>query len=266
MTVGALIFAFNNSSIDYVSMAAWSAKNVRRHLNIPTCLVTNSKDVPDVFDHVVTADPAGTDNRYHHDLDATVPWYNANRVDAYSLTPWDQTLVLDADYVVACSILRKILESPQDFMCHRMAYDIVSISTFDELNWFGKFRMPMWWATVMMFRKSNTAHFIFDSMQMIRNNWQHYCNIYGIQKRTYRNDHALSISLALVSGHSLQVDDIPWLLPTLVPEHKLNQIDDDAYRVDYTTSKGKKQWMRWNNMDFHAMGKAHLGGIIANSR
>ena len=41
MTAGALIFAFNNEQIDYVSMAKWSAKNIERHLGIPTRIITN---------------------------------------------------------------------------------------------------------------------------------------------------------------------------------------------------------------------------------
>ena len=36
MTTGALIFARNNEQIDYESMARWSAKNIERHLGIPT--------------------------------------------------------------------------------------------------------------------------------------------------------------------------------------------------------------------------------------
>ena len=42
MTTGALIFARNNEQIDYEAMACWSAKNIERHLGIPTHIVTDN--------------------------------------------------------------------------------------------------------------------------------------------------------------------------------------------------------------------------------
>ncbi len=41
MTTGALIFAFNNEQTDYVAMAGWCARNIRRHLDIPVAIVTD---------------------------------------------------------------------------------------------------------------------------------------------------------------------------------------------------------------------------------
>ena len=95
MTTGALIFAFNNSEIDYLSMAAWSAKRIRRHLNIPVAVVTDSTEHTDVFDKVIQAIPEGSGTRHFTDFGTNVAWHNANRTTAYELTPWDQTLVLE---------------------------------------------------------------------------------------------------------------------------------------------------------------------------
>ena len=146
MTTGALIFAFNNEQIDYVSMARWSAGNIERYLGIPTHIVTDQEVA-------IT----GTNDRWFEDFGTVVTWHNESRVNAYELSPWDQTLVLDADYVVASSQLRTVLDSNQDFLAHRWAYDITGLSNFDELNYFGDNRMPMWWATVMMFRRGDHA-------------------------------------------------------------------------------------------------------------
>ena len=263
MTTGALIFAFNNEEIDYVSMAAWSAKNIRRHLGISTAIVTDADTVPDVFEHVIRVPKTGTDTRYFDDIGATVTWYNASRVDAYTLTPWDQTLVLDADYVVASDCLKKILTTSKDFMCHNWAWDLTMINNFDGLNTFGTHKMPMWWATVMMFRKSNTAQFIFESMHMICENWQHYRDLYGIQKKTYRNDFALSIALGIVSGHTQQVDNIFWPLASVMPEYKLEKLESDYYVITYQDQQACWKNMAWHGMDFHAMGKRHLEAIVA---
>lgn len=265
---GALIFAFNNEHTDYVSMARWSAANIHRHLDIPVCLITDKKDQDfQGFDKVISVGPVNLDQankRYFDDYNTNVTWHNTNRVDAYKLSPWDQTLVLDADYVVASSQLRVLLNSQEDFMCHRFAYDITGLQTFDDLNWFGRNRMPMWWATVMMFKRSKKAEIIFEAMTMIRDNWTHYQHLYGNLRSTYRNDHALSIALNIENGHTLQTRDIPWNLASLTPAHTLTQLDVDHYRVDFATADKKPRWLSIQQ-DFHAMGKKQLGGIVGHT-
>ena len=265
MTTGALIFAFNNEQIDYVAMANWSARNIHRHLDIPVFVVTDKEPAtPNVFDRVIIAAPVDAGQRYFNDYDSNVTWHNTNRMDAYTLSPWDQTLVLDADYVVASDQLRTVLNSRQDFVCHRWATDITGLRTFEDLNYFGNHRMPMWWATVMMFRRDTSAELLFEMMQMIRDNWTHYRNLYKNPVSTYRNDHALSIALNTLNGHTLCVDAIPGTLASLTPEHRLTQLDADSYRVDFLTPDKKPRWIMLTQ-DFHAMGKQQLGAIVANS-
>ena len=58
MNTGALIFAFNNQETDYVAMAVWSAQNIRRHLNIPTSIVTDRSIDHAVFDQVIVTSVA----------------------------------------------------------------------------------------------------------------------------------------------------------------------------------------------------------------
>ena len=264
MTTGALIFAYNNDQIDYVGMAAWSARNIRRHLDIPVAVVTD-KTVPNgLFDHVIVQSNTEINTRYFSDYGAHVSWRNTNRASAYELSPWDQTLVLDADYVVASSQLKTILNSSQDFLVHNHAYDITGINDFCGLNYFGKYNMPMSWATVMVFRRSQHVEMIFDCMNMIRNNWDHYCKIYSINNVTYRNDYALTIALGIVNGHVPTVNPIPWSLSSLTPDHCLQQLDVDQYRVDFVNSEKKSRWITIHNQDFHAMGKQQLEIIVGN--
>jgi hypothetical protein len=267
MTTGALIFAFNNESTDYVAMAGWSADRIHRHLNIPVAIVTDADPADPRLvsaDQIINAAPVSGGKRRFEDNQTGVSWYNAGRTSAYSLSPWDQTLVLDADYVVCGNGLRTVLDSPQDFMCHRYAWDITDLDNFDGLNHFGANRMPMWWATVMMFRKSNIAQYIFDSMAMVRENWPHYKNLYHFPSGQYRNDYALSIALGIVSGHTLQVDNIPFGLATIVPGPSIRQLDTDYFEITYTGQDKKPKTLAWQGMDFHAMGKKQLGDIVGN--
>lgn len=263
MTTGALIFAFNNEQTDYLSMAAWNAARIKRYLDIPVAVVTDAKgkDLAD-FDRIIWADAESGGTRYFDDYGATVTWHNAGRVNAYNLTPWERTLVLDADYVVDSDNLVPVLESPKDFLCFAKAYDITSPLEYLSPN-FGRHKFPMYWATVMMFRKTSLAQYIFDTMHMIKQNWNHYRAIYGIHRTTYRNDYALSIALALVNGHTLQISAIPWSMPSVLPDDDLSR-ENEHWKIRYQDPLKKPKEMIFKGLDFHAMGKRHLETIIAN--
>lgn len=250
MTTGALIFAYNNEQTDYVAMAKWSAKNIERHLGIPT--------------HIVTGESTSSNSRYFSDYGTNVTWHNTTRTDAYSLSPWDRTLVLDADYVVASDQLKVLLESNEDFLAPNVAFDIVGLNDFAGLNYFGLHKMPMLWATIMMFRKSIKAKLIFNTMEMVRDNWAHYRALYGNNNASYRNDHALTIAINVVNGHTNDYPLMPWKLASLTPDHTLTQLSKDSYRIDYQSQDGKPKWITVTGQDFHAMGKKHLGEIVAN--
>ena len=250
MTTGALIFALNNGATDYAAMAAWSAKNIERHLGIPT--------------HIVCDGDQHTHNSRHFQDLGHVVWHNQTRPDAYNLTPWDRTLLLDADYVVASDQLRSLLDADQDFLAHRSAHDVTGCNDFHGLNHFGEHGMPMWWATVIMFRRSDHARLIFGAMRMVRDNWTHYREIYKIPKKTFRNDYALSIALLICDGHQLEHSAIPWSLATLTPEHRISQLCTDRYRVDFVNTENQCRWLELGQ-DIHVMGKTQLEAIIANN-
>jgi len=262
LTQGVVIFAFNNEATDYIAMAAWSAKNIRRHLNLPVAVVTDNPAAAaqHEFEHIIAtvADTGGT--RHFADYNANATWHNAGRITAYELSPFDQTLVLDADYVIASDSLLDVLKIPQQFAAFRDGFDPSSMS---NLETFGEFKMPMWWATVMMFRRGNISQFIFDSMQMIRNNWQHYRDLYGIHQSNYRNDYALSIALGLVAGAEQSVHNIFRPMLNVMPEHGLTCVKQDHYEIEYTNTEGRLKTLSWAGLDFHAMCKRHLEVIVA---
>ena len=268
MKTGALIFAFNNEQTDYVQLAAWNAANIRRHLGIPVAVVTNAIDHPLVcshFDCVIAAEPKSGGQRHFVDYQQTVSWYNVGRINTYDLSPWDQTLLLDADYVVASDALQCVLRSDQDFLAHQTAVDATGENDFLGLNFFGAYRMPMWWATVIMFRRCTAAKMIFDAMKMIQANWAHYRQLYQTGNSVYRNDHALAIALGIVNGHTLSYPAIPWRLVSVLPNHQVVELNQDHYRINYTNSQNQQRWIDLQGQDFHAMGKRHLGDIVAKS-
>ena len=267
MTTGALIFAFNNEKTDYVAMAAWSACNIHRHLGISVAVVTDQEHHPDlsIFDRVILAEPAAGGTRNFEDYQATVTWHNASRPDAYNLTPWTNTLLLDADYVVASDQLRHVCTNGRNLQAYSKSMDVHGNHNLDS---FGNPAMNMSWATVIQFRKCAQAQYIFDCMNMIKENWQHYRDIYHIHSRTYRNDYSLSIALNILNGHvpNVAYNSILGSLTNVYPSNKLTEINQDCYRIAWPAADGKKHHVDLANQDLHAMGKRDLEVIVENHR
>ena len=179
-----------------------------------------------------------------------------------------ERLQIAADYSGAFPIVADITKPEdiertyQEFLAHATAYDITGVDNFAGLNEYGEYKIPMSWATVMMFRKSTHTRLIFDCMRMIRANWRHYKDLYRIVSSTYRNDHALSIALNIVNGQTLEYTSIPWNLASVTPEHTVTRTSKDCYRIDYVDRDKRPRWTTVRNQDFHAMGKHHLEKII----
>lgn len=261
MTTGALIFAYNNDSFDYVRMAAWLAANIRRHLGIPVALVTD-RPTDHQFDQVIIHESSASDFRSFADA-GQVPWNNRSRPHALDLTPWDRTLLLDADYVVASDRLRVLLDSlDRGMLCHNQAQDVTGANDFVALNQLGRYAWPLCWATVVVFDRDQYSRDVFDCMKMIRDNWNHYQNIYHIRSRTYRNDHALTIALGMANGHAHHIKSIPWPLASVLPDHRLAQVSQDRYRIEFRRPDNRMAWIELAGIDFHAMGKQSLLDMI----
>ena len=260
MTRGVLLVAFNNSHFDYIKMAAWNADRIKHFLELPVCLITDRADHPQInhFDHVITVPRPHSGKRYFDDIQTTVDWINYDRSHAALQSPFDHTLVLDVDYVVNSDQLGMLFDVDQDFVCHRSAVNACTGEIFNTT--FGKYHMPMYWATVMCFRRSPKAQVIFDIMTMVQHNWQHYRDLYQIDRPAFRNDHALSIALNIESGHTLHTVDIPWNLVSVLPGYELRGVDRYRFEIVWQEQRGRRVIIQ--NQDFHAMGKSHLEKII----
>ena len=119
---GALIFARNNAQIDYIKQAHYSAKRIKKFLNIPTSIVTDSvdylketyKDYEKVFDKVIEVPFTNnsTTKRYFDGSGVAkhLQFKNDLRTQSYELTPYDETLLLDSDYIIANSLFKHCFE------------------------------------------------------------------------------------------------------------------------------------------------------------
>lgn len=271
MSKGCLLFAFNNDKVDYVSQAQWSAPRINRHLGVPVTLVTDvMPDDTSMFDQVVLQESrsGGTRKYDHMNADSSAHWYNRGRCNAFDASPYEQTLVLDTDYIVASDRLKVLFQSGQDVLCHRYVLDVTDRRNFATDTRFGSVEMPMWWATVLYFNRSRLAESVFDMMTMIEKNWYHYSRLYKFNQELYRNDYAISIALNTVYGHVPDaIPDIPWPLFTSFYDVYLNQLGDDKFQLNYVRmvdNREKHQRMILENCDLHVMNKPDLGKICGS--
>lgn len=264
MTSGVLMFAFDDPLISYTDMAAWNAKRVHQWLDLPVTLVTDKPCDHTVFDQIILHSRPESSALRWRDRQAGVMWTNQDRCAAYHLSPYDHTVLMDADYIINSTDLLPLLAADYPLMCFRHAHDIATGLTLAEHDSFGMYQMPMWWATVVVFRRSRESSLIFDAWHMIQTHWDHYRNIYHIDRPMFRNDFALSIALCLVAGHNEWVYDIPWSMPTIMPGTHITQHDPDIV-LTYQDHQQRTRRQQFRDSDFHAMDKFALGEIIAGS-
>ncbi len=262
MTRGVLMFAFDNDQIKYTSMADWSAERIQRLLGLPTTVVTDQSITLDHADVVNTTSPQENGKRWFDDMEQTVAWNNKNRFNAYRLSPYDETILLDADYVVASDQLLKCFDINQSIAPMGSAYDLTGVNNYTSLNHFGNYQFPMSWATVVYFCKNPVAKLVFDLIETIQDNWNFYRQLYSIPKSQYRNDFALSIAMNTIFGNRAKWPVLPWNMASLDPGHHLAQIDQDDYEIKYLNQQKQLKKLKVQQLDFHAMGKSYLGDII----
>ena len=261
MSRGILLFAINTEQRSYVTMANYCAKQIRLHLNLPVSVVTNSQVDESLFDEIIVTDPSVPQQRSISGK--TESWNNFNRYQAYRLSPYDETILLDTDYICNSDQLLKLFDIDKDFLCHRTRRYLGARSE-TTVEQYGK-NYDMLWATVVYFRRSSVAESIFDMIAMIQENYAHYSKIYGFRTQPYRNDYALSIAVNTVFGHvdSSEIH-IPWSLTNVEFETDIELIDGTwTISFDKIVEQERRRYrITTVNQDLHILNKDALERII----
>lgn len=261
MTTGAIIFAIDGD-INYTELAKEAARRVKQWLDLPTTLITNKPIIDSVFEQVIIIDNVGeSSTRFWADSQQRSQWFNGARSQALDLTPYDRTLLIDADYWISSNQLSTVIDGSQSFACHRRAMLITD--SVPKVHKFGR-NVDMWWATVCVFDQSALVQDIFESWKMIQNNYLHYAALFNFTSRPFRNDYALSLALLLVNGHEQPLwSDLPWPLFNATPECEI-ELTDSEWNIRYQrmTNNELKTWrVSVSGIDLHIMGKSNLEKI-----
>lgn len=218
-TRGFLFFAHNNEEIDYGKLALVAALMIKRNLvNNQVCIVTDSGTygylqecysqelLDQAFDKVIFVERdyrEKSNHRIFRDTQYTeknLSWYNGTRVDAYSISPFDETILLDTDVLVQDSMFDLVWDLEENIIINRDSINLMGKEPAPQEKRLAHCSIPMYWATAIFFRKSLEAERFFYLYQHVKEQYSTYCFIYGFPKGLFRNDFVVSIAVHMMNG------------------------------------------------------------------
>ena len=272
MTQGVLIFAFN-SEFNYQELALAAAKRVKEHLQLPVSLVTDATTLlpeifTSVFDKIIFSQDTSTQTKTFFDgatASNVYVWKNANRYQSYDLTPYDETLVIDADYLVNGNFLLNCFKLEKDFLIYKNSYDLTGWREANEFKYVNQHSITFYWATVLYFKKTAKTRMLFDLVDFIRQNWNYYRLIYQIPEKKFRNDYAFSISLHILNGYVTDnVDTIPGRMYYVTDKDILIAATDNSCTllVEKEHAMGEYTALKISDVDVHVMNKHSILRVL----
>lgn len=274
MSKGVVLFALNNKEISYIKLAEFAASRAKKFLNAPVSLITDDKSANYIsnahpFDRVLLIEEDtsyysrtfrdGNENK--KDL-----WKNSHRHAVYSLTPYDDTLVIDVDYIVNSTILNYCWDQPHEFLIYRDSFDLASWRSSKDYKFISQYSVPFYWATVFFFKKTENTRALFSLIAYIKENWSYYNFLYQINSPNFRNDFAFSIAIHILNGKTSGdfAKSIPGKLYYSLDSDVLLNIKDKNFTI--LLNKNSKDFLpaSVSNLDVHIMNKFSLLRAVEN--
>ena len=219
---GILLFSFDTAEFQYSKITKKCIELLRIHcLDIPV-VVVGDRIIESADSTILAEDPQPNINN----LRGPKQWKNLARVDAYDLSPFDCTIIIDSDYLVYDNNLMKLFESEQSVLAHRSWCDLnyAEVSNIQM----GNSMIDMMWATVLMFKKNKEVEQMFNYWRHALKNYQYYAELFGLNKRMVRNDHAFTIAMAKMQEYGpMEHTIIPWDIITANQNFEVKQITKD---------------------------------------
>jgi hypothetical protein len=275
MTQGILIYAHNTRAVDYALLSVISAGLAKKHLSMPASLVTDDSTVSwmkqsqifhlaeKVFENIIIADRPITNNQrrlYDGENNSTVPFVNVNRDTAWSLTPYDRTLLIDSDFLIFSDVLNKYWNIDCDLLIGESINDIYSQDRMKYLDrHVSDTGVKLYWATTVMFTKNQNTQLFFDTVNHVKENYRHYADVFRFDHRQFRNDIAFSVSKHILDGYvESDLGTLPPILSALdrdilyeVNDQRLTFLIDHKLDSNYCAAS-------ISGVDIHIMNKQSI--------
>jgi hypothetical protein len=275
MSKGVLLFALNNSEIDYIKIAELAARRVKQFLNVPVALITDVESISvdrdlSAFDKVITVSPEVSyyKRKFKDGISGSVrsQWKNSHRDSCFELTPFDETLVLDVDFILNSTTLSYCWDQPHDFLIYKKSQDLVNDRGHVEFTQLSDYSIPFYWATAFFFRKTTETKYFFSLITYIKENWQYYKFLYQISSSNFRNDYAYSIAIHMMNGFTTGdfAKELPGKLYYVLDKDYLLKIKNETFYFLVEKSSNNYIPLKISNTDIHIMNKFSLLRIINN--
>lgn len=276
MSVGAVVVAQNNSTIDYVKLAIFSANQINKFLDIPVSIVTDSKGYLESqypnhpFDQIldISEDAFYFQRRFNDGslANKVLEWKNLSRYRVYDLTPYDTTLVADVDYIINSSILKPALFLDYPLQIYSQSMDIADWRDTEEFQRINPYSIPFYWATVFIFNKGNVASAFFSLLKHIKDNWEYFRTLYCISSPMFRNDLAFSIAIHIMNGKKSGdfAQELPGKMIYAKDTDVLISAEDTTMKflIEKKNYLGEYNVAKTNGLDVHVMNKLSLSRYL----
>lgn len=261
MNSGILTFA-HNTEWDYLRMAKSLAIRASKFAHLPVTVVTDQVTLDTTghttgeFDSVIVVDQPDSNSKHKE------RWLNKGRWSAFELSPYDNTLVLDSDYIINSDRIVRFFEGDSDFGCFRRA-KYLFVNRHNEF--LSSHSFDTYWATGIRFKKTLRVSQIFEMIGKIENNYDYYGDLHGFMPYTFRNDYALTIALRTVNGQWARPED--FFVGSLVnvdSDVDITRIDETTYRFSRdirVNGVQKKVYLQTTDFDFHVLNKQTCLGL-----
>jgi hypothetical protein len=254
MTTGVLMYCFNTPEINYHLLAERCVAQIQKHLKLEITIVTNFETFKKfkplgMINFKMVDNKIGNRRSYRG---KNVAWHNLERVLAYEHSPYDTTILMDCDYFVFTDNLLTYTDTEYDFLLHDKVYDLTGKDIIEGKN---EGTLPIVWATVTIFRKSEFAKQVFDLIQHIQKYYPHYQNLYRIKYQNYRNDFAFAIALHQCNGFVTHKNFIPTPMAMLAHEVDVVKMTDNGIIFKHENDVNMIE-----DQDVHIMDKEFLNG------
>lgn len=206
---GVLLFAFNTDVVDYIAIAEQAARLVHHTLNLPVTLVTDHGAITAHIDQTIVVENSFDNYRTGYASGST--WRNGNRYQAYELSPYEETILIDTDYLMLDRSLLTALDTTVDYrLIHNNRNPAGSMS-----GDMGQLSLNYVWATAITFKRTKQSELLFALVGRIQRNYSYYRQLYQIRERNFRNDYAFAIANNILNGYTVDAGQgLPWSMLT----------------------------------------------------
>lgn len=285
---GIVMLAHNNQEIDYFRLALVNAFLIQKNMLLTAkqiAVITDSatleyaqetmgkKLIKKAIGHIIIQekdiDFKHSNIRIYKDTShksASLPFYNKTRGDVYSLSPFEETILIDADYLILSDVLNNCWGHNNELMMNYSFKDIMNDREFYDLDRLSPSGITMYWATVVYFRKTDMCNHFFNLVKHVRSHKTFYGNLYNWTGNIYRNDYSFSIAAHMLGGYrDKQLPQLPikYLYKTF-DNDDVETVNDDFSLLLYLEklrSPGDFIMTRWKGVDLHVMNKWALNRI-----